>query len=442
MLFFRTTASEKFEGDWGMTENSSERNTHDRPADETVIERLEHELRDTRERLSATLEEYEAAVEELRSSNADQQSINAEMLLANRELVASARELQSGNEVLQTVKAELHSRVREIDLANSDLQNVFDTAQIAALFLDRDLVIRSFTPSVAAIFNLVSADRGRPLTDLAGNLENGGDLGNELAMVLEHGKPMERCVRHSDGKEHYLMRALPYRGRGDVIDGALVTFIDITPMVETEKQQQALVDELNHRIRNIFAVVSALAKQTFARSRSPEEFKEAFTGRVQSMARSYGLVTREHWTRVKLHDILNGEFAAVLDETTAKQRLTLDGPPIAFTPSRALSLGVVFHELTANALRHGALSTPEGKVAVGWTVETSPRETVELKWVEKAGKKAAKPAAKGLGLQLIEREVEGSLGGTVKFSYGLQGLSVRITIPMDENRAADRLAKQ
>jgi len=407
----------------------------DRPGDETnLIERLEHELRDTRERLQATIEEYETAVEELKSSNEEQQSINEEMQSTNEELETSKEELQSVNEELQTVNSELNAKIEEVDRANTDLKNVFDSTQIATVFLDRNLVIRSFTPSVTGIFNLISSDRGRPLTDIVSHLEGSGDLRRDIQTVFEHGRSMERRVQRSDGTAHYLMRVLPYRGRNDVIDGALVTFVDVTKMVDAEKQQKALVDELNHRVRNILAVIGAIAKQTFMKSRSPEQFKEAFTGRLQSMARSYALVSREHWSDVKLDDILSGEFSSVLDEKSTKQRLSLEGPPVVFKPAAALSLGLIVHELVANAAKYGALSTPKGKVTVHWGVERNPHEALVVRWVESAGKKIAKPGTKGLGMELIERELKGSLGGTIKFNYEPKGLSARMAIPLDGHR--------
>src|SRR5262249_36823670 len=138
-------------------------------ADERT-DRLEQELRDTRERLQATVEEYETAVEELKSSNEELQSVNEELQSTNEELETSKEELQSLNEELHTVNAELSSKVEEVDRANADLRNPFESTQIATIFLDRDVIIRSFTPAVTSIFNLISGDRGRPLTDIASSL--------------------------------------------------------------------------------------------------------------------------------------------------------------------------------------------------------------------------------------------------------------------------------
>src|SRR3546814_4012284 len=116
---------------------------------------------------SSDLEEYETAVEELKSSNEELVSVNEELQSTNEELEASKEELQSLNEELHTVNAELNGKVDALDHANSDLQNLFDSTQVAAVFLDRNLVIRSFTPAVTRIFNILPSDQGRPITDLS-----------------------------------------------------------------------------------------------------------------------------------------------------------------------------------------------------------------------------------------------------------------------------------
>src|SRR5262249_40950047 len=159
-------------------------------------------------------------------------------------------ELQSVNEELNTVNAELNTKIDELDRANADLRNLFESTQIATIFLDHQLIIRSFTPAATSVFNLISTDRGRPLTDIVSQIENGG-LSREIRVVLERGETIEHRVPRSDGTAHYLMRILPYRDRHNVIEGVIVTFFDISKMVEAERRQRTLIEELNHRIRNM-----------------------------------------------------------------------------------------------------------------------------------------------------------------------------------------------
>jgi two-component system CheB/CheR fusion protein len=405
----------------------------DRPPGDLTAEQVHRELRDTRERLQATVEEYETALEELKAANEEMVSVNEELQSTNEELETSKEELQSVNEELQTVNAELNSKIDELDRANADLRNLFESTQIATIFLDGDLVIRSFTPAATSIFNLISTDRGRPLTDIMNQLED-GDLRREVRIVLERGEAIERQIRRSDGKTHYLMRILPYRTRLNVIDGVLVTFFDITRMVEAEAHQRMLVEELNHRVRNMLTVVGAITKQTLAKSASPGDFAEALQGRIQALAKSYGLLSREQWGNVLLRDILLNELEPYRQESEA--RLELDGPPVAFKPAAALALGLIVHELATNATKYGALSNSDGRISVGWRVDQGERRSLALTWHESNGAAVNKPKRKGFGTELIEREVSGTLGGKAAFDYAADGLKVRISIPLDSGNVS------
>jgi two-component system CheB/CheR fusion protein len=209
------------------------RNASDASEDSAIMQ-LEHDLREARERLQSTIEEYETAMEELKSSNEELQSMNEEMQSTNEELETSKEELQSVNEELQTVNSELNLKIEEVDRANSDLRNIFESTQIATIILDEHLVVRSFTPTVTSIFNLIASDRGRPLTDIVSHLESNADLRRDIQTVLERGESMERRVRRVGGAQ-YLMRILPYRERSNRIAGALITFVDLTNIAELQR---------------------------------------------------------------------------------------------------------------------------------------------------------------------------------------------------------------
>ncbi len=393
---------------------------HESVGDRTA-DRLEQELRDTRERLQSTIEEYETAVEELKSSNEELQSMNEELQSTNEEMETAKEELQSVNEELHTINAELNSKVEEVDRANADLRNVFESTQIATIFLDRGLVIRSFTPAVAGLFNLISSDKGRPLTDIVSNLEGEGDLRRDVQFVLETGETRERRVTRRDNAAHYLMRILPYRTHPSLIDGVLITFIQVTKMVEAEAHQRTLIEELNHRVRNMLTVIGAIAKQTLVRTPSPERFTEAFLGRLQSMANSYNLIAKEQWGSVGLADILKSELASF-----SASRITLDGPPVTFKPARAVALGLVVHELATNAAKYGAFAGPAGRVSVAWRIEDGQ---VLLEWVESDGPQVKPPERRGFGTELIERQVASALDGKAVLDYAPEGLRVKLSIP-------------
>jgi two-component system, chemotaxis family, CheB/CheR fusion protein len=221
----------------------------------------ERELRETRDRLQSMIEEYETALEELKSSNEELVSVNEEMQSTNEELEASKEELQSVNEELHTVNGELSEKIDELDRSNNDLLNLFESTDVATIFLDRDLVIRSFTPAVTHVFNILPTDRGRPITDLSSRL-NLPDFTEDIAKVFKGHRPLEKRVHNVEGTEHYLIRLGPYRDAEHTTEGVVVTFFDITSLTRAEARQRVLIAELQHRTRNLLTVVQSVGQQT------------------------------------------------------------------------------------------------------------------------------------------------------------------------------------
>src|SRR5262249_31833108 len=149
---------------------------------------------------------------------------------------------------LQTVNHELTVKIDELDRANSDLKNLYESTEIATIFLDRDLIIRSFTPAVTRIFNLIPGDRGRPLSDIAHHLDY-PELPQDIQQVFGARQPLERRVNRHDGTAHYIVRALPYWTGSGKVEGVVLTFSDVTGLAQAEEQQRVLVAELNHRVK-------------------------------------------------------------------------------------------------------------------------------------------------------------------------------------------------
>jgi two-component system, chemotaxis family, CheB/CheR fusion protein len=195
------------------------------------IERLKVHLRDT-------VEQYETSTEELKASNEELQAMNEEMRAATEELETSREELQSINEELATVNSELKSKVEQLSGANSDMQNLMDATRIATVFLDRELRVTRYTPAAVALFNLIPGDIGRPLTDMATQLDY-PELGDDAARVLERLVPVEREVGRSGGS-WYLARLMPYRTADDHIAGIVFTFIEITERKRAEEMRMWL----------------------------------------------------------------------------------------------------------------------------------------------------------------------------------------------------------
>lgn len=396
---------------------------------DAAIRRMEQDLRETRERLQVTVEEYETAVAELKSSNEELQSINEEMQSTNEEMETSKEELQSVNEELNTVNAELNAKVEELDQANTDLRNVFESTQVAIVFLDRNLVIRSFTPAATAIFKLIPSDQGRPLTDIVSELADGGDLRHDIQTVFEHGEPIERRVRHSDGRAHYFMRILPYRGDKSAVEGALVVFVDVTRLVEHETQQTVLLQELNTRVKTILGTIVDLTEETRAKDGPTSDFSAGFLGRIRSIAMCYELLARANWGDVALGDILSGE----LDQYRGMigNRIFVDGPPVTFKAAGVLALGMAFHELASSAVQYGALSHAKGRLSVTWEIAQGARRTVHIEWREGGGPRVKKPRMNGPGFELVVHELEAALRASLTIDDAPAGLRARISVPLE-----------
>jgi two-component system CheB/CheR fusion protein len=216
------------------------------PGDESskdmLICQLEEQLRITHEQLQVTSEQLEtsndsflSANEELMSINEEFQSTNEELQSTNEELETSKEELQALNEELVTVNAELQGKVEELNQSNSDMENLFASSEIAAIFLDRGLIIKRFSPAMAAIFNLIPADIGRTFRHLAGTID-WSDLPGDAQAVLEKLVPVEREVTALEDGRSFIMRVLPYRTTDGKIDGIVVTLIDITELKRAEEE--------------------------------------------------------------------------------------------------------------------------------------------------------------------------------------------------------------
>jgi two-component system CheB/CheR fusion protein len=218
--------------------NESASHGEQQGAHDEHVQRIETELRITKERLQTTIEELESTNEELKSSNEEYQSINEELQSANEELETSKEELQAVNEELQTVNGELAHRVGDLARANSDLKNLLESTQIATLFLDNELRLRSFTPASTAVFHLIEADVGRPIAHITARVAY-PELQDDARRVLKTLGQMEREVASAEHDRQFLVRILPYRSVDNFIAGVVVTFLEITGTARAEAALRA-----------------------------------------------------------------------------------------------------------------------------------------------------------------------------------------------------------
>jgi two-component system, chemotaxis family, CheB/CheR fusion protein len=524
-----------------------------RAASDETVRRLREELQLTQARLRTTLEESESATEELRAANEELQSINEEYRSTSEELETSKEELQSVNEELQTLNSELKSKLEAVSSAHSDLQNLMAATDYGTLFLDSRLRIKRYTDQVTELFRITPSDEGRPITDLAHELEY-ADLVKDVEGVLARLTPIRREARSRNGR-WYDVRLRPYRTVDDKIDGVVITFVDITEhrlvaealrererqlrqqksLVELsrdpifmwdfdggildwnrgceelygftseealgrrkeqllrtegdgftfahvraklleegrwsgelmqrtkegrlltvesriqlesvdghrlvlesirditerkqlEERQRLLLRELSHRVKNTLAVVQAISHQSLRSSHSAEEFVARFDGRIAALASAHNLLVETNWRGADLAALARQQLEPYAPE--GENRWTMEGEPVLLPADLATPFGLVLHELATNAVKHGALSHPDGKVNLSWSLSSGNNPSVlTVVWGEKNGPPAEQTASRGFGTALIENGIRGA---KVNREFRPEGLLCTIEVPLPE----------
>ena len=220
------------------------------PDPSETVKTLEHDLRTTRSQLQSTIDELETANEEMKSSNEEYQSVNEELQSANEELETAKEEMQSVNEELQTVNSEVASKNDQLSHVNSDLRNLLESAEIATLFLDDQCRVRSFTRAVTEIFHVRASDIGRPIGEIV-SLVDYPELHQDAKRVMRKLDTVEREVSLKTAVMTFILRIRPYRTIDNVIDGVVMTFVDITQRNAAEqvgRHLAAIVDSSDDAI--------------------------------------------------------------------------------------------------------------------------------------------------------------------------------------------------
>ena len=213
------------------------------------IAELKRELRAKDEYLQTSHEELETSNEELKSSNEEMQSVNEELQSTNEELETSKEELQSVNEELATVNNELQTKVTDLSRANNDMNNLLAGTGIGTVFVDHQLRILRFTPTASAIINLILSDVGRPVAHLVSNLKGYNTLVADTQKVLDTLIPKEIEVQTLENK-WYTMRIQPYRTLDNVIEGAVITFVDVTEIVRIREELRKVNEQMRLGVAN------------------------------------------------------------------------------------------------------------------------------------------------------------------------------------------------
>jgi PAS domain S-box-containing protein len=247
---------------------------------------------------------------------------------------------------------------------------------------------------------------------------------------LRAGKPIEHfeTVRVAkDGRRvDVSLTVSPVRDRFGNIAGASKVSRDITQRKQAEQTQRLLINELNHRVKNLLASVQVIVQHTLRKTKDPEEFASSFAGRIQSMARVHTLLTSSAWTGADLRELLRDQLdIGMVDEG----RFTAWGPAVRLSPQMAMHVALMLHELATNSAKYGAVAAPNGWITVNWSV----RDTVLMfRWQERGGPPVSAPASSGFGLRLIEQSAK-SQGGGAHALWEAEGVTWEITIPLAES---------
>jgi two-component system CheB/CheR fusion protein len=214
---------------------------------------------------------------------------------------------------------------------------------------------------------------------------------------------------------------------GSMVGGSLVAR-DVSARKAAERRTSVVLGELDHRVKNILAVVSAVVSQTLKARPEPEQFAIELQGRVKAIANAHSLLTRNGQDEVSMQAIIAAELAAF---DRGDGRLVVTGPDVALTPKAGLALALAVHELASNAAKYGALSTEGGRLSVTSTIsrdEATPRLT--LVWAEAGGPPVQPPSRRGFGTTLINRSLSYELDAEVKRDFLPEGVRCTIVVPL------------
>ena len=221
-----------------------------------------------------------------------------------------------------------------------------------------------------------------------------------LELLEEEGKWSGELLQSAkDGAEIWVdsrLELIRTGGRSLVVE----TNRDITERRKADEVRNLLVGELNHRVKNTLAIVQAIAAQTARTSKTIDQFIAGLNGRLQSLSGAHHMLTEAHWSGASLREIVSSQIAVSAGET---RNVDIIGDDVFVPPQTSLQLTLMLHELATNAVKHGSLSRPGGRVTVSWTTEIGEPPRINLLWTERGGPPVTPPVARGFGTLLLER---------------------------------------
>jgi len=231
------------------------------------------------------------------------------------------------------------------------------------------------------------------------------------------------CPTHTGRPKWWDVAISPLAGPDGRPDRLVSIGRDVTEKWHAEDQRRLLMEELAHRVKNTLAVVHAIARQTLRGDGEIAEGREAFAARLMALAQAHDVLMQGSWTKADLHALVEG--VARLHCQGELGNFLIEGPEVTLGPKAALSFALVLHEMGTNAVKYGALSVPQGRVAVSWRLDrVNHRAALHLRWQESGGPVVRQPTRKGFGSRLIERSLAGGIGARVDLAYPSSGVTL------------------
>ena len=350
------------------------------------------------------------------------------------ELFRKTRELERLNATLERHVAE---RTAELQASNArlleseqQLRLATEAAEIGLWDVDNVTDTLFWPPRVKAMFG-ISPDVAVSLADFYAGLHP-DDKEATSAAYAGACDPQKRALYDVEyravGKEDGVVRWVAAKGRAVFDDDGkcvrvIGTAIDISKRKEAEERQVLLAREVDHRARNALAVIQSIIRLT--RAKTVDDYVQAIEGRIKALARAHTLLSDSRWHGADLATLVTEELAPY----RAGDKITIRGPDISLQPATAQGLALAVHELATNAAKHGALSSPNGKITLDWQLRG---DSLTLNWAENGGPVIAEPSSRSFGLKVIVASIEQQLSGKTAFDWDPEGLRCEFSIPRSE----------
>ncbi len=351
------------------------------------------------------------------------------------ELYRKTRQLEQLNQELELRVAE---RTAQLEAANTRLMMAIDVARLG--MSDFELGTGEFSWS-DRLFDLLGCQPGsvKPSLETWLSSVHPTDRASvETDLVLARRTREPYCGKHRvlrpDGSTIWcdVRSRFEYGPDGQPLR-LLGVIMDISEYKLAEERQRLMLAELHHRVKNSLATVQAIANLTRRNATSVEEFCAAFSDRIIALSKTHTMLVDCNWQRINIRELFISELGIFDDGSGA--RVVLSGAPIDLPTDFALSLGLAIHELTTNAAKYGSLSTPNGRLAVEWSIDSEPgssptlQPTLQIDWRERGGPPVEPPRRQGFGAMLLQRLFAGQAGARTTMNYARDGLEFGLSLP-------------